>query len=132
MRDNSLHDFYFSEKEEIIMKALWGADKPLGVGEIIESISQYKWASTATHNIVKKLHEKQAIEVCDVVKISKTYGRLYKPTISAHEYAMLQFNKYCDKENIATSLISALLNNKNANVELEKSLEELLNKYKEE
>lgn len=132
MRDNNLKDFHFSEKEEVIMKVLWEADKPLGVSAIIELISEYKWASTSTHNIIKKLHEKHAIEVCEIVKISKTFGRLYKPTISAHEYAMLQFNKYCNKENIATSLISALMNNKDTNAELEKSLEELLNKYKEE
>lgn len=130
MLDNKKFDFYFSEKEEAIMKVFWYATKPIGVGEVMTKLSDYKWATTATRNLVRKLDAKGAIEVVDIVKIGKTFGRLYKPTISADDYATLQFNKYYNKENETSNLIAALLVNVKKKPELSKSLKDLVDMYK--
>ena len=65
-------------------------------------------------------------------KQEKTYGRLFRPTVSSDEYAMEQFNRFYDKDDYAPFLLSALVDTKEENKELAQKTQGLIDQYKEE
>lgn len=134
IKDGSMDSCLFlTSKEEAAMKVLWASDEPLSATEIAERIPNRLWPSSSIQSILRTLEKKQAIEVAEITKIGKSYGRLFRPTISANEYAVMQFNRYYQKDDKANlSLISMLLGGKNNKEEIAKILQELLNQYKEE
>ena len=90
------------------------------------------WAKKSIQNIIRKLESKNAIEIAEITKIGKTYGRLFRPTVSSDEYAMEQFNRFYDKDDYAPFLLSALVDTKEENKELAQKLRDLIDQYKEE
>lgn len=125
--------FFLTSKEEAAMKALWTSDKPLSATEIAERIPNRLWPSSSIQSILRTLEKKQAIEVAEITKIGKSYGRLFRPTISADEYAVMQFNRYYQGDSrTRSSLISMLLGEKNSKEEIAEVLQELLKQYREE
>lgn len=70
----------------------------------------------------KKIRIENAIEIAEITKIGKTYGRLFRPTVSSDEYAMEQFNRFYDKDDYAPFLLSALVDTKEENKELAQNL----------
>lgn len=125
--------FFLTSKEEATMKVLWESNKPLSATEIAERIPDRLWPSSSIQSILRTLEKKQAIEVAEITKIGKSYGRLFRSTISANEYAVMQFNRYYQRDDKANlSLISMLLGEKNSKEEIAEALQELLNKYREE
>jgi len=122
--------FYLNEKENQVMNVLWKSEKPLSASEIANQIDS-KWASKSIHNIIRKLESKKAIEVAEITKIGKTYGRLFRPTVSADEYATIQFDKFYKKSKTLPSILCSLVEIDNTNnSELTNALEDLLNKFK--
>lgn len=125
--------FFLTSKEEATMKVLWTSKGPLSATEIAEKIPNRLWPSSSIQSILRTLEKKQAIEVAEITKIGKSYGRLFRPTITANEYAVLQFKRYYQKDSkINSSLISMLLGEKISKKEIAETLQELLNQYKEE
>lgn len=122
--------FYLSEKEEEVMKILWKSDKPLSAKEIAGKIN-CGWADKSIQGIIRKLEEKKAIEVADIVKVYKSNARLFKPTISSDEYAIMQFDKYYDNDKKIPFILSALVENKNDDANLPKILMDLIKNFKE-
>ena len=90
------------------------------------------WAKKSIQNIIRKLESKNAIEIAEITKIGKTYGRLFRPTVSSDEYAMEQFNRFYDKDDYAPFLLSALVDTKEENKELAQKLRDLIDQYKGE
>ncbi len=125
------HLFYLNEKEGKAMKVLWSADKPLSASEIAQIIDE-EWAKKSIQNIIRTLEAKKAIEVAKITKIGKTYGRLFRPTVSSEEYAVGQFKKFYNKENDVPCILSALVGNIKKDNELSDKLKELLENYKED
>lgn len=122
--------FNFNEKEEQVMKILWESDAPMSASEIASRIDS-EWASKSIQNIIRKLEGKKAIEIAEIAKIGKTYGRLFKPSITVDEYVISQLNKlYADKE--IPVVVSKLIESKSKNSELSKDLKSLMEKYKGE
>ncbi|MDW2799273.1 BlaI/MecI/CopY family transcriptional regulator [Clostridium boliviensis] len=125
--------FFLTNKEESAMKVLWASDTPLCATEIAERIPNRIWPSSSIQSILRTLEKKEAIEVAEITKIGKSYGRLFRPTISANEYAVMQFDRYYqghDQEGL--SLISTLLGKKKCKKEIAEALQELLNQYRED
>ena len=129
--DKNIKSFYLNQKEEQVMKVLWSSDTPLSATEIANRIDS-DWAKKSIQNIIRKLESKKAIEVAEITKIGKTYGRLFRPTISSDEYAVMQFNNFYKGDNEVPFILSALTGNKKKSSALAKELKELMEKYKEE
>lgn len=129
--DKNIKSFYLNQKEEQVMKVLWESDTPLSATEIANRIDS-DWAKKSIQNIIRKLESKKAIEVAEITKIGKTYGRLFRPTISSDEYAVMQFNNFYKGDNEVSFILSALTGNKKKSSALAKELKELMEKYKEE
>ena len=113
----------FSSKELKVMQVLWESEKPLCASEIAEKINE-EWALKAIQNTIKTLTEKEAIEIDHLAKINKTYGRYFRATFTADDYAYSIFESLYGKSNLTTA-VSMLLGNKNE-VD-DKFLEELKN-----
>ena len=129
--DKNIKSFYLNQKEEQVMKVLWGSDTPLSATEIANRIDS-DWAKKSIQNIIRKLESKKAIEVAEITKIGKTYGRLFRPTISSDEYAVMQFNNFYKGDNEVPFILFSLTGNKKKSSALAKELKELMEKYKEE
>ena len=129
--DGNIKSFYLNQKEEQVMKVLWESDTPLSATEIANRIDS-DWAKKSIQNIIRKLESKKAIEVAEITKIGKTYGRLFRPTISSDEYAVMQFNNFYKGDNEVPFILSALTGNKKKSSALAKELKELMEKYKGE
>ncbi len=130
MADKRNISFYLSEKEEEVMKILWKSDKPLSAKEITAEIN-CEWADKSIQGIIRKLEEKKAIEVADIVKVYKSNARLFKPTISSDEYAVMQFDKYYNNDKKIPFILSALVENKNDDANLPEILIDLIKNFKE-
>ncbi len=131
MAKKKSNSFYLNEKEGKAMKALWTAGRPLSASEIAQIINE-DWAKKSIQNIIRTLEAKKAIEVAKITKIGKTYGRLFRPTVSGEDYAVEQFKKFYNKENDVPWILTALVGNvKKDDNELSDKLKELLDNYKE-
>ncbi|MFT4104913.1 MAG: BlaI/MecI/CopY family transcriptional regulator [Lacrimispora sp.] len=130
---NSMNScFFLTSKEEAAMKVLWASDTPLSATEIAERIPNRTWPSSSIQSILRTLEKKKAIEVAEITKIGKSYGRLFRATISANEYAVMQFDRYYQGDDQdSLSLISMLLGKKSSKEEIADALQELLNQYRE-
>ena len=94
IKNNMNSCFFLTSKEEAAMKVLWASDTPLSATEIAEGIPDRTWPTSSIQSILRTLEKKKAIEVAEITKIGKSYGRLFRPTISANEYAIMQFDRY--------------------------------------
>lgn len=126
--------FFLTDKEEAAMKVLWNSDKPLSATEIAEGIPNRTWPVSSIQGILRNLEKKNAIIIDSITKLGKSYGRLFRPALSANEYASMQFKHYYqDHDNNYFSMISSLLGNtKDHKEEIVEALESLLAEYKEE
>lgn len=120
-----------SEKEEVAMKVLWSSKKPLSASEIGAEIGT-DWAKKSIQNIIRKLEEKEFIRVAEITKIGKTYGRLFSPCISAEDYALMQFNRFYQKDKTVPFILSALIGNRESKKDLSKKLKAIIEEYEEE
>lgn len=126
--------FFLTSKEEATMKVLWAIDKPLSATEIAEGIPDRNWPVSSIQSILRTLEKKQAIEVAEITKLGKSYGRLFRPILSANEYISMQFDRYYQSGNndnisLISSLLGKMTNNKDDIVD---TLQTLLDEYTEE
>lgn len=123
--------FVLSNKEEQAMKVLWNSQIPLSAMEIVEKIPGRTWSASSIQAILRSLEKKQAVEVAEITKLGKGYGRLFRSTISANEYATMQFNRYYQYNNEDNMfLISALLDKVEDEEKLADTLQTLLDRYR--
>lgn len=127
--------FTLKPKEEQAMKVLWSTAKALSAAEIAEKIPNRTWPVSSIQGILRSLEKKNAVKVDEITKIGKSYGRLFRPTISANEYASMQFGHYYQKKDKDYfSLLTSLLGdytetNKENIIEV---LESLMEEYMED
>lgn len=131
MCEKQQHFFYLNSKEEAAMKVLWNSNTSLSAAQIAEGIPERNWPVSSIQSILRNLEKKDAIKVDIITKIGKSYGRLFKPTLSANEYAAMQFNRYYQESSKDRfSMISSLLGiTSNNGDEIIRELSELLEKY---
>lgn len=115
------------------MRVLWNTDKPLSAAEIAENIPNRTWPASSIQNILKKLESKHAVEVAEITKIGKAYGRLFRPALTANEYAAMQFRHYYQKSSERKyALVCSLLDSTVEKEETIRELKEILDQYEGE
>lgn len=123
--------FSLSQKEETAMKVLWNTEEPLSASEIAKRIPNRAWPAASIQNILRGLEQKGAIRIDAIVKLGKGYGRLFRPALSANEYAAMQFERYYQStEGSCLPMMSFLLGNTTStNEEIIDALHTLLDSY---
>lgn len=133
MSKKPLNYFFLTSKEEDSMKVLWASDRALSATEIAAGIPNRAWPASSIQSILRNLEKKKAIKVAEISKLGKSYGRLFVPTLTANEYATMQFQRYYQKDTSDDlSLVSSLLGNRSGKKEIVAILQQLLEKYREE
>lgn len=98
------------------MKVLWEAGDALSASEIAERIPNRNLPATSIQRIPHNLEKKNAIRVDAITKLGKSYRRLFRPTLSVNEYAVMQFGRYYQSgKSDCVSIVSSLLENTSAN-----------------
>ncbi|MBQ7265244.1 MAG: BlaI/MecI/CopY family transcriptional regulator [Firmicutes bacterium] len=100
----------FNNKEIKVLQVLWNSKKALCATEIADTINE-EWALASIQNTIKSLLEKEAITVDHIDKIGKTYGRYFKSTFTADDYAYSVFSKLYNNDALI-SAVSMLLGKK--------------------
>ena len=124
--------FYLLPKEEQTMKVLWQTEAALSASEIAERIPNRNWPASSIQSILRNLEKKNAVKVATITKLGKSYGRLFRPTLSSNEYAIMQFRRFYQNDRSGCySMISSILGNTSAKSdEIIESLLTLLEEYK--
>ena len=102
--------FRLTKSENEIMDLLWKEGRPLSRSEIIEFTPDRTWKPASIHILLNSMLEKGAIEVAGFVQSTKNYARTFTPTLTADEYAVLQFkHSFAFNEQSIVRLVSALV-----------------------
>ena len=75
-----------TKSEMEIMDVLWGSDKPLSRADLLARSEEKTWKDSSVHILLNGLLHKGAIAEAGLVKRSKTYGRIFAPTMTREEY----------------------------------------------
>lgn len=97
-----------TKSEMEIMDVLWGADKPLSRADLLERSEEKTWKDSSVHILLNGLLLKGAIREAGLVKRSKTYGRVFSPTMTREEYFATTIFSHRHKPDIV-GLFDALL-----------------------
>lgn len=97
-----------TKSEMEIMDVLWGAEKPLSRADLLERSDEKTWKDSSVHILLNGLLLKGAIREAGLVKRSKTYGRVFSPTMTREEYFATTIFSHRHKPDIV-GLFDALL-----------------------
>ena len=75
-----------TRSEMEIMDVLWEAGVPLSRSDLLAHSEEKTWKDSSVHILLNGLLQKGAIEEAGLVKRSKTYGRVFSPTLTREEY----------------------------------------------
>ncbi len=108
-----------TKSEMEIMDVFWGSEKPLSRADLLSKSEEKTWKDSSVHILLNGLLQKGAIQEAGLVKRSKTYGRVFSPTMTREEYFAATIFSHRHKPNIV-GLFAALLQQQNiGNEELE-------------
>ena len=74
-----------TKSEMEIMDVLWESDKPLSRADLLAHSEEKTWKDSSVHILLNGLLQKGAIQEAGLVKRSKTYGRIFSPTMTREE-----------------------------------------------
>ena len=97
-----------TKSEMEIMDVLWDADKPMSRADLLAQSDEKTWKDSSVHILLNGLLQKGAIQEAGLVKRSKTYGRVFSPTLTREEYFAETIFSHRHKPNIV-GLFEALL-----------------------
>ena len=75
-----------TKSEMEIMDVLWESGQPLSRSDLLERSEEKTWKDSSVHILLNGLLQKGAIREAGLVKRSKTYGRVFSPTMTREEY----------------------------------------------
>ena len=75
-----------TRSEMEIMDVLWASDAPLSRADLLAHSEEKTWKDSSVHILLNGLLQKGAIQEAGLVKRSKTYGRVFAPTLTREEY----------------------------------------------
>lgn len=75
-----------TRSEMEIMDVMWEAGVPLSRADLLEKSEEKTWKDSSVHILLNGLLQKGAIQEAGLVKRSKTYGRVFSPTLTREEY----------------------------------------------
>ena len=97
-----------TRSEMEIMDVLWDSPDPLSRADLLEKSDEKTWKDSSVHILLNGLLQKDAIREAGMVKRSKTYGRLFAPTMTREEYFAATIFSHRNKPDIV-GLMEALL-----------------------
>lgn len=97
-----------TKSEMEIMDVLWDSDKPLSRSDLLSRPDEKTWKDSSVHILLNGLLQKEAIHEAGLVKRSKTYGRVFAPTLTREEYYATTIFSHRHKPEIV-GLFQALL-----------------------
>jgi len=75
-----------TRSEMEIMDVLWGSDRPLSRSDLLARSEEKSWKDSSVHILLNGLLLKGAIHEAGLVKRSKTYGRVFAPSMTREQY----------------------------------------------
>ena len=75
-----------TRSEMEIMDVLWETGKPLSRADLLEHSEEKTWKDSSVHILLNSLLQKGAIQEAGLVKRGKTFGRVFKPTMTREQY----------------------------------------------
>ena len=97
-----------TKSEMEIMDVLWESGQPLSRSDLLERSEEKTWKDSSVHILLNGLLQKGAIREAGLVKRSKTYGRVFSPTMTREEYFATTIFSHRHKPEIV-GLFAALL-----------------------
>lgn len=81
-----------TRNERMILEAMWKADAPLTRSGILNHM-EGTFKENSFYNYLNSLLEKGLVQVDDVVRTGKTYGRTYLPAVTRDDYHLMQMEE---------------------------------------
>ena len=75
-----------TRSEMEIMDVLWESGVPMSRSDLLAHAEEKTWKDSSVHILLNGLLQKNAIRQAGLVKRSKTYGRVFIPTLTREEY----------------------------------------------
>lgn len=97
-----------TKSEMEIMDVLWASEEPLARSDLLAKSTDKSWKDSSVHILLNGLLVKGAIIEAGVVKRSKTYGRIFSPSMTREEYFASSIYEHAHKPNLA-KMFSAIL-----------------------
>lgn len=114
-----------TKSEMEIMDVLWGSDKALSRADLLAHSEEKTWKDSSVHILLNGLLQKGAIQEAGLVKRSKTYGRVFAPTMTREEYFATTIFSHRHKPEIL-GLFEALLRREDITPEILEKLAEMV------
>lgn len=100
-----------TKSEMEIMDVLWASEKPMSRADLLSQSEEKTWKDSSVHILLNGLLQKGAIAEAGLVRRSKTYGRVFAPTMTREEYFAATIFSHRHKPRIV-ELMDALLSRK--------------------
>ena len=97
-----------TKSEMEIMDVMWERGIPLSRADLLAYSEEKTWKDSSVHILLNGLLQKDAIQEVGLVKRSKTYGRIFSPTMTREEYFATTIFSHRHKPQIV-GLFEALL-----------------------
>ena len=114
-----------TKSEMEIMDVLWAAEKPLSRSDLLARSEEKTWKDSSVHILLNGLLQKGAIQEAGLVKRSKTYGRVFAPTMTREEYFATTIFSHRHKPELI-GLFEALLRREDVTPEVLEKLAEMV------
>ena len=75
-----------TRSEMEIMDVMWESGVPMSRSDLLAHAEEKTWKDSSVHILLNGLLQKNAIRQAGLVKRSKTYGRVFVPTMTREEY----------------------------------------------
>ncbi len=116
-----------TRSEMEIMDVLWEAGAPLSRSDLLARAEEKSWKDSSVHILLNGLLQKGAIHEAGLVKRSKTYGRIFSPSLSREAYFAQNVFSYRHKPALV-GLIGELLKQQSMTAEELDAIAELIHK----
>ena len=97
-----------TRSEMEIMDVMWESGVPMSRADLLARSEEKTWKDSSVHILLNGLLQKGAIQEAGLVKRSKTYGRVFAPTMTREEYFAMTIFSHRHKPEIV-GLFRALL-----------------------
>lgn len=101
-----------TRSEMEIMDVLWESGKPVSRADLLSRSEDKSWKDSSVHILLNGLLNKGAIREAGLIKRSKTYGRVFIPTMTREEYFAQTIYSHRYKPQVV-GLVRALLEQQN-------------------
>ena len=75
-----------TRSEMEIMDVMWESRVPMSRADLLARSEEKTWKDSSVHILLNGLLQKGAIQEAGLVKRSKTYGRVFSPTLTREQY----------------------------------------------